>query len=119
MRTLFLDPGALRSELALAGQHAVPMRLGGHAENWTEVATVFARSSRSRRPARSAPDQTLETVTHRMTIGQRDGVASGMRFVKQGRIFEIVTVHDPDEPGAISSAAQGRVGCEAGDETDA
>lgn len=41
--------------------------------------------------------QSLETVTHRVTIRWRDGVASGMRFVRQERVFEIVTVHDPDE----------------------
>ena len=29
----------------------------------------------------------------------RNGVASGMRFARQGRIFDIVTVHDPDETG--------------------
>jgi len=29
----------------------------------------------------------------------RTGVASGMRFVKGTRLFEIVTVHDPDESG--------------------
>jgi SPP1 family predicted phage head-tail adaptor len=26
-------------------------------------------------------------------------VASGMRFTRAGRIFDIVTVHDPDETG--------------------
>ena len=43
--------------------------------------------------------QTLETVTHRITIRHRTDVASGMRFRRQGRIFSILTVHDPDESG--------------------
>jgi SPP1 family predicted phage head-tail adaptor len=43
--------------------------------------------------------QTLETVTHRVTIRHRSGVESGMRLRKQDRIFEIVTVHDPDDSG--------------------
>ena len=43
MRTLFLDPGSLRSELALQANTPVPDGLGGHAESWAEIATVFAR----------------------------------------------------------------------------
>ena len=27
------------------------------------------------------------------------GVAAGMRFVRHARIFDIVTVHDPDDTG--------------------
>jgi SPP1 family predicted phage head-tail adaptor len=44
-------------------------------------------------------DQTVETETHRITSRWRNGVAAGMRFAKQGRIFDIVTVHDPDDTG--------------------
>ena len=38
-------------------------------------------------------------MTHRITIRSRDDIRSGMRFVGQGRVFEIMTVHDPDETG--------------------
>ena len=41
----------------------------------------------------------METVTHRVTLRWRNGVAAGMRFARQGRIFDIVTVHDPDDTG--------------------
>jgi head-tail adaptor len=40
----------------------------------------------------------VETVTHQITIYWRNGLA-GMRFAKQGRIFDVVTVHDPDDTG--------------------
>ena len=43
--------------------------------------------------------QSLETVSHRITLRFRSGVASGMRFVRGSRVFDIVTVHDPDETG--------------------
>jgi SPP1 family predicted phage head-tail adaptor len=49
--------------------------------------------------SRFGADQTLETVTHRITLRHRDGVASGMRFRRQARLFDILTVHDPDESG--------------------
>ena len=44
-------------------------------------------------------DQTLETVTHRITIRRREDIRSGMRFAKGPRVFDIVTIHDPDELG--------------------
>lgn len=99
MATLFVEPGSLRAELALQACTTAPDGLGGHAESWTETATVFARIEPVSATSVFGPDQTIETVTHRVTIRWRTGVASGMRFVRQDRIFDIVTVHDPDDSG--------------------
>jgi SPP1 family predicted phage head-tail adaptor len=99
MRTLFVDPGSLRSELALEACTTAPDGLGGHTENWAEIATVFGKIEPVSATSIFGPDQTVETVTHRVTIRWRSGVASGMRFMKQDRIFDIVTVHDPDDTG--------------------
>jgi head-tail adaptor len=38
-------------------------------------------------------------VTHRIWFRRIEGVNVGMRFRKGSRIFEIRTVHDPDERG--------------------
>jgi SPP1 family predicted phage head-tail adaptor len=43
--------------------------------------------------------QTLEEVTHRVTIRHRADIASGMRLAWDMRKFLILTVHDPDETG--------------------
>ena len=99
MRSVFIDPGALRSELSLQAASLAPDGMGGHVEVWTETALVFALVEPVSQASRYGADQTLETLTHRITLRHRDGVASGMRFVKQGRVFEIATVHDPDESG--------------------
>jgi SPP1 family predicted phage head-tail adaptor len=99
MPALFVDPGFLRVELALEAASLIPDGLGGHAESWEEIATVFARLEPLSATSIFGADQTLETVTHRITMRWRDGVASGMRFTRAGRIFDIVTVHDPDETG--------------------
>lgn len=99
MRTMFLDPGSLRTELALQACMTEPDGLGGHAENWSEIATVFAKIEPISAMSMFGPDQTVETVTHRVTIRSRAGVESGMRFAKGGRIFDITTVHDPDDSG--------------------
>lgn len=99
MRALFIEPGALRHELALEAASLTPDDAGGHAQTWSEVATVFAMIEPVGASATFGADQTLETVTHRVTLRHRPGVASGMRFSGRGRVFDIVTVHDPDESG--------------------
>lgn len=93
----FIDPGALRTELVLEAAQLAGDGAGGHVETWHEVTRVWARLEPVSASARFGADQTLEEVTHRVTLRFREGVASGMRFFRQGRIFEIVTVHDPDE----------------------
>jgi SPP1 family predicted phage head-tail adaptor len=99
MPTLFLDPGRLRTELALEAATPIPDELGGFTQSWAEIGTVFAHVEPVSATARPGADQMLETVTHRVTLRRRDDVASGMRFRKGPRIFAIVTVHDPDESG--------------------
>lgn len=99
MATLFIDPGALRAELSLQAVTAVADGLGGFGEEWSEVAAVFGRIEPVSADSRFGADQSLETVTQRITLRHRSGVQSGMRFVRQGRTFDIVTVHDPDETG--------------------
>lgn len=99
MPTLFVDPGALRSELALEDCTTVPDGSGGHAESWGEIATLFAKIEPVSAESIFGADQTLETVTHRITIRWRAGVTSGMRLRRLDRIFHVVTVHDPDDTG--------------------
>lgn len=97
MATLFIEPGALRTEFSLQTVTAVADGLGGFGEDWTEIATVFARIEPLAADSRFGADQTLETVTHRITLRHRSTVRSGMRFARAGRVFDIVTVRDPDE----------------------
>lgn len=97
--TLRLDPGRRRYEFALQQASRTSDGMGGHTESWTTVAIVFAGIEPVAAKSAFGADQRLETVTHRITIRARDDVRSGMRFVKSGRIFEILTIHDPDETG--------------------
>lgn len=99
MLTTTIDPGALRSEFALERAAPVADGMGGHAEQWDEVATLFGRIEPVGATMRFGAGQALETVTHRVTIRRRDGIASGMRLRKGARRFLVVSVHDPDESG--------------------
>lgn len=99
MRTEFIDPGAFRTELALEAAVAVSDGAGGHAENWQEMATMFARLEPVAAGERFGADQRLERITHRVTLRSRAEISAGMRFRRNGRVFLIVSVHDPDETG--------------------
>lgn len=93
----FIEPGSLRTELSLEAVTLTEDGAGGHIETWAEVAKVFAKLEPQRAESRFGGDQSLESVTHRITLRFRDLVKSGMRFRWGARLFEIVTVHDPDE----------------------
>lgn len=99
MRSLFIDPGALRTELSLEVLTPVPDGQGGHAESWSEVASLFARLEPVDVRAVFGADQRLNRVTHRVTIRARADIAPGMRFAKGDRRFLILSLHDPDESG--------------------
>ena len=96
---LLLDPGALATELTLETCTPVSDGMGGHAEEWNAIATLFARVEPLAARSRPGAGQTIETVTHRIIMRHRAGILAGMRFVRPGRVFEIVTVHDPDGTG--------------------
>ena len=96
MRSFFIDPGRLRTELALEAPAGAPDGLGGFAETWNEVGLVFALVEPISAQSVFGADQTLESVTHRIHVQWRDDLASGMRFRMGGRVFDVVTVHDPD-----------------------
>ncbi|WP_163269011.1 phage head closure protein [Chelativorans alearense] len=99
MGVMFIDPGRLRTELVLEAAVTAADGAGGHTESWQEVATVFAHVEPVRATNFFGAGQAHEEVTHRVTLRFRDDVASGMRFVKEGRVLEIVTVRDADETG--------------------
>lgn len=99
MRAEFIDPGAFRTELSLQEATVTGDGAGGHGETWNEIATVFARMEPVSARQTFGAGQTLENVTHRVTLRHRGDLKSGMRLVRQGRLLEIMTVHDPDETG--------------------
>lgn len=99
MQTSFIEPGMLRHEVSLQFAERSDDGAGGFTENWSELATVFARIEPVGAKRLFAAGQRLEQATHHIIIRFRDDVTSGMRFEKSGRTFLIVNVTDPDETG--------------------
>lgn len=110
MPTLFIDPGALRHPVTLEQAVLADDGVGGHAETWEAVAETYAQIEPVSAEMKFGADQTLETLTHRITLRFRDQVASGMRFTKGARTFAILTVHDPDETGRFMVCRTQEVG---------
>lgn len=99
MRGELIDPGALRTEFALEAVTRIPDGLGGHGEEWHEVASVFGRFEPLAARPRLAGDGTQAELTHRVTMRARPDVSRNCRLSRGDRIFGIVTVSDPDETG--------------------
>lgn len=99
MSTLYIDPGEFRTELSLQECQTVYDATGGYSENWVQTAAVFAKIDPTRATSNFGADQTLESVTHEISLRWQSGLSSGMRFVQDQRVFEILTVYDPDESG--------------------
>lgn len=93
------NPGRRRHFLELQQATLTSDGMGGHVETWTTVGMLFAAIEPVATRSIFGADQRLESVTHRITMRARDDIRSGMRFVKQSRVFEIMTIHDPDETG--------------------
>lgn len=109
-RALSIDPGRFRTELVLEQVSDASDGMGGEVETWSAVATVFANLEPVSATSVFGADQTLETVTHLIVLRQGEDVRSGMRFTKGARIFDILTVHDPDETGRYFQCESREVG---------
>lgn len=96
--TLF-DAGQLTVRLELEGATELSDGQGGatmtHAvesAHWARLEPVSAGHAELGHVDR-------QVVTHRIWVRRADGVVAGKRFRKGARIFDILTVHDPDETG--------------------
>lgn len=99
MRSEFIDPGRLRTELVVEDLIATGDGAGGVTESWVEIATLFAHVEPARARVRFGADQHQVEATHRITIRHREGIFRRMRFRNRERVFEIRSIADPDETG--------------------
>jgi SPP1 family predicted phage head-tail adaptor len=109
-RPLSIDPGRFSTELVLEQADDVSDGMGGEIGNWSAVAAVFAHIEPVSAESVSGAGQALETVTHRITLRQDGNVRSGMRFTQGARVFDILTVHDPDETGRYLQCESREIG---------
>jgi SPP1 family predicted phage head-tail adaptor len=99
MNMTFLDPGQLTARLELEARVEAPDGQGGvtfghvaESGHWARIEPVAADLIELGHALR-------QEATHRIWIRAADGVIAGKRFRKGSRIFDILTVSDPDESG--------------------
>lgn len=97
MRLTFLDPGQMTARLDLERPVSSPDGQGGAAVSHEIVASLWGRIEPVSHALTEEASQRGFTLTHRIWIVHRDGLAVGQRFVKGARVFVIRAVHDPDE----------------------
>lgn len=105
MKPLQIDPGALRTRLALERRTMTTDGAGGHAESWSVADHLFAEVTPVTARSRFGAGQRLEMATHVVTLRQRGDVEAGMRFRLGARVLDIATVFDPDETGRYIACA--------------
>jgi len=89
--------GDLRHRISLQELVSIPDGMGGFSEEWQDVATVWASVEPLRGQERYLAQQTLQEVTHKVTMRYREGVSTRMRIFFGGRLFTIKAILDPEE----------------------
>ncbi|MFZ5816298.1 MAG: phage head closure protein [Bacillota bacterium] len=89
--------GKLRHRVTLQDNQAPRDSYGAEADNWVDVATVWASVEPLRGREFFAAQQVNSEVSARVRIRYRAGVNSAMRVRFGDRIFDIISVIDPEE----------------------
>jgi len=84
--------GELRHRLVIEYPQRVSDGAGGAVISWLELATVWASIHPVSAGEQRSAGQRAEKTTHRITLRYRTDVNATMRFVGNGRIFQIETV---------------------------
>lgn len=97
MSAVLHDPGWLRQRVTIESAAGAADGAGGETVAWDTVATLWARVTPTRAEERIVAGHLTGVVTHLVTLRWRDDIAGGMRVAYHGRVFRILSVHDPDE----------------------
>jgi SPP1 family predicted phage head-tail adaptor len=99
MNVTFFDAGQFTARLDLETPVETPDGQGGvtvshelESSHWARLEPVTTELAELGHVGRQA-------VTHRVWVRHAAGVVAGKRFRKGSRLFEVLTVHDPDETG--------------------
>ena len=99
MNTTFLDAGQLTARLDLEAPLEESDGQGGATVSHVVLSSHWARIEPVSAELAELGHVDRQAVTHRVWIRFAEGVVAGRRFRKGGRLFGIVTAHDPDETG--------------------
>ncbi len=84
--------GELRSRLVVESPQRISDGAGGAVTSWLETATIWANVAPTSASEQRSAEQRAEKVTHRITLRYRNDINATMRFVGNGRIFNIEAI---------------------------
>ncbi len=84
--------GELRHRLVVERPQRISDGAGGAAISWLEVATIWANVQPVSAGEHRTAGQRFEKTSHRITLRFRSDVDATMRFVGNGRIFDIEAI---------------------------
>lgn len=91
--------GRMRHRFEVREKVETPDGAGGFFEEWQRRFDVWAEiEPMGAASAYQARAQSSE-ISHRLRIRKRADVRAGMRMLRQRRVFDLLTVFDPDETG--------------------
>ena len=97
MVMVFLDPGQLTARLILEAPVDEGDGQGGAARSWNEIGAFWAKIEPVSAGVVEQAGAETGTVTHRIWLRHRSGIAAGQRLRKGARLFRVKLVRDPDE----------------------
>lgn len=89
--------GELRHRVTLQRKEITEDALKQQSEVWTDIATVWARIEPLSGREYFAARQENAEVTAKITIRYRKDVTPDMRAVSEGRVFDVLSVINPEE----------------------
>ena len=81
--------GALRHRVTLQKNTRTSSATGAKADNWTDVATLWAEVKPHAARELSAADSRYQQTTHQVTIRYREGITHKMRLMFEGRVLQV------------------------------
>lgn len=97
-----LNIAELRHRITIQSITEVSDGQGGKTENWSTVATVWARIEPVSSRERLYSDKLEYQRTHKIAIRYRSDITNDMRILFNGRYFQIKSVYSPDEREAYT-----------------
>lgn len=88
--------GARRLRLTLEEPSEAADGMGGTIRSFTPRVTLWGRLEPLSGSERADASRAEQAVIHRLTIRWRGDVTAAMRFAAPGRVFNVLSSHDPD-----------------------
>ncbi len=105
-----IDPGQLKTRLAVQQPLEVADGPGGVSRTWTTFATMWAQGVPVGSRARVEADAAGATQRYRITLRSQLSLTTQHRFVEGARVYRIIGIRERDDRRFVEIDAEVRIG---------